>query len=263
MMNKLQNDIQIRYELLTKLIKQIEKKLNSFPEGRVKVKHHQNKDYYYLIDPKSGERYLHKEDSKLTSDLLQKNYLKKVLIASRQEAIALKRYLDKQPLLIAEDVYSTLSEGRQKLIKPIVTTDEQFVKDWLSIPYVPKGFEEGASFFPTMKGDRVRSKSEMIVADRLLLNNVPYKYECPIVINGKVIHPDFTMLRVRDRKILYLEHCGKTDDPEYAEKRIVKRINEYSQAGIILGDNLFLTFESSTTPFDVRVLDNMINQCFK
>ncbi len=262
-MSQLQIDIQKRYELLTKLIRQIEKKLKNYPEGRISVKHIHNKDYYYLVDKKSDERYLHKEDSKLTSDLLQKNYLKKVLIASKKEALALRRYLDKQPSLIAEDVYSTLSEGRQKLIKPIVTTDEQFVKDWLSIPYVPKGFEEGASFFPTMKGDRVRSKSEMIVADRLLLNDVPYKYECPLVINGKVIHPDFTMLRVRDRKILYLEHCGKTDDPEYAEKRIVKRINEYSQAGIILGDNLFLTFESSTTPFDVRVLDNMINQCFK
>ena len=83
------------------------------------------------------------------------------------------------------------------------------------------------------------------------------------MINGKIIHPDFTILRVRDRKILYLEHCGMADDPEYAEKRIVKRINEYSQAGIILGDNLFLTFESSTTPFDVRVLDRMIETCFK
>ena len=262
-MNQLNNDIKNRYELLTKLIKQIEKKMKSFPEGRISVKHHQNKDYYYLVNPKSGERYLHKEDSKLATDLLQKNYLNKVLIASRKEALALKRYLDNQPAVIAEEVYGTLSEGRQKLIKPIMPTDEQFVREWLSIPYTPKAFEEGASIFPTMKGDRVRSKSEMITADRLLLNSVPYKYECPIMINGKIIHPDFTILRVRDRKILYLEHCGKADDPEYAEKSIVKRINEYSQAGIILGDNLFLTFESSTTPFDVRVLDRMIETCFK
>ena len=61
-MNQLNNDIKNRYELLTKLIKQIEKKMKNFPEGRISVKHHQNKDYYYLVDPKSGERYLHKED---------------------------------------------------------------------------------------------------------------------------------------------------------------------------------------------------------
>lgn len=263
MTNKLQNDIQIRYKLLTELIKKIEKKLKSFPEGRINVKHRKYGDYYYLVQPDSGERYLHKEDKKLASELAQKNYLNKVLIASREEASALKRYIDNQPSKIAEDIYDTLPEGRKKLVKPIVPTDDQFVREWLSTPYTPKEFEEGAPIFQTMKGERVRSKSEMIIADRLFLKGIPYKYECPIVVNGRTIHPDFTLLKISERKILYLEHCGKTDDPDYAEKRIVRRINNYSQAGIILGDNLFLTFESSKIPFDVRVLDRMIENCFK
>ena len=263
MINRMQNDIQNRYEILTELIKQIEKKLKNLPEGRISVKHHQNNDYYYLVDSKLGEKYLHKEDSKLITQLIQKNYLTKVLNVSKKESLALKRYLDSMPSTRAEDVFDTLSEGRKKHIKPIVQTDEQYVRDWLATPYTPKGFDEEDPVFPTRKGERVRSKSEMIIADRLLANGIPYKYECPIMVNGKIIHPDFTILRISDRKILYLEHCGKADDSDYAEKRIVRRINDYGQAGIIQGDNLFLTFESSKTPFDVRVLDQMINRCFK
>ena len=261
-MNQLHNDIQKRYDLLTKLIKQVEKKLKSFPNGRINVKHHKYGDYYYLVDSVSGERYLRKEDSRLAYELIQKNYLDRVLNACKKEASALKRYLDNEPSVIAEDVYETLTEGRKKVVKPIVTTDEQFVREWLAIPFVPKEIEEGSSVFLTSRGERVRSKTEVIIAERLLVRGVPYKYECPIVVNGRVIHPDFTILRIRDRKIIYFEHCGKADDPEYADKRIVQRINDYSHAGIVLGDNLFLTFESSKTPFDVSVLDNLIDRCF-
>lgn len=53
------------------------------------------------------------------------------------------------------------------------------------------------------------------------------------------------------------------DDPEYVENRVVNRVNDYSRAGIVLGDNLFLSFESSKTPLDVSALDNLINKHFK
>ena len=52
------------------------------------------------------------------------------------------------------------------------------------------------------------------------------------------------------------------DDPEYTENRVVKRINDYNLAGITLGNNLFITMESSTTPLDVRVLDKLIKTQF-
>ena len=93
------------------------------------------------------------------------------------------------------------------------------------------------------------------------IKGVPYRYECPLIINGKIIHPDFTILRMSDRKILYLEHCGRMDDPKYTED-MIKRANDYSEAGIILGDRLFYTFESDTTPLDVKVIDRLIEENF-
>ena len=48
------------------------------------------------------------------------------------------------------------------------------------------------------------------------------------------------------------------DKPEYAES-FVNRINDYNKEGIYLGDRLFLTFETSNTPLDVSVIDNLID----
>ena len=89
------------------------------------------------------------------------------------------------------------------------------------------------------------------------------KYECPLMVgDNEIIHPDFTILRISDRKIIYYEHCGRMDDPGYAED-MVERSVKYSLSGILQGDRLFYTFETSATPLDVRVLDEMIRRNFK
>lgn len=262
-MNKCpKEDMKERYELIMSLTGELDKKLKELPEGKLYIKHHKYGDYYYRVVEGHGEEYLCRADNQIVENLIQKGYLEKVLKASMQELKALESALDKYPETVAEDVYEKLSEGRKKIAKPIRLTDEQFIRKWLDTPYVHKPVPEDSQFV-TKNGEHVRSKSEVIIADRLLANGIPYKYECPIVVNKKTIHPDFTMLKISNRKILYLEHCGKMDDPSYTEDYVVKRVNDYSRAGIIQGDNLFLTFESSTTPLDIRVLDKMIKECFK
>ena len=84
----------------------------------------------------------------------------------------------------------------------------------------------------------------------------------PQILENEIIHPDFSILRIRDRKILYLEHNGKVGDQQYADD-MVDRINKYEAAGIHQGDRLFLTYETVNKPLDDRVLDIMINDLFK
>lgn len=252
-----------RYFLTSTLAKEIEKKLKKFPEGRIKVKRIGESQYYYYLNSCAEEKLLDRErDNVRIQELIQKNYLEKVLKASKAEALQLKKLIDRYPQTLAEDVYSSLSEDRRKIAKPIVLTDEQFIEQWQNVPYTPKPFKEGVPVYMTMRGERVRSKSEQLIADRLFVNGIPYQYEFPVEVNGKIIHPDFKILKVSVRKDVYLEHCGMMDNPEYSND-VVKRVQEYSQAGIILGDSLFLTLESSTMPFDVRVLDEMIKVSFR
>jgi hypothetical protein len=251
-----------RHDLILNLINKTEQKLKCFPEGRVCVKRHGDKPYYYYVSQNAPERILKSEDSSLLDALLQKSYLEKVLRVSKKEILLLNKLMSRYPDPVAEEVYDQLKSDRKINVKPIVKPIEQYVQEWQNRPYEKKAISEDVPIFKTMKGECVRSKSEVIIADRLNVNGIPYKYECPIMVAGEIIHPDFTILRKSDRKILYLEHCGKMDDPKYAED-MVTRVNNYALEGIIMGDRLFYTVESSQNPLDVRVLDVMIQNQFR
>ncbi|MBQ9321830.1 MAG: hypothetical protein IJ239_05705, partial [Eubacterium sp.] len=70
-----------------------------------------------------------------------------------------------------------------------------YIRNWLDIQYPKKGFSEEGPEFYTSKGERVRSKSEVIIADTLARMGVPYRYEFPIRFSGTgTFHPDFTVL---------------------------------------------------------------------
>lgn len=249
-----------RYDIVLNTIKAIEQKINCFPEGRITIKHHNSASNYYLQN-ENGQKYLNKSD-KLIGELIQKEYLQNVLDALKREASFLETALNHYPILTAEEVFATLPYDRQVYAKPITLSDEQFVERWLSQPYKRKPVSSEAPAFITMKGDKVRSKSEMIIADRLWINGIPYKYECPLKIGNKVIHPDFTILRISDRKTLYHEHCGMMDSQEYSDD-FVNRINLYASTKITIGDNLFLTFETAAAPLNTSLLDELINKHFR
>ena len=94
----------------------------------------------------------------------------------------------------------------------------------------------------------LRSKSEVFIDQALFMNNIPYRYECKLVLNGNNIYPDFTLLHPVTGKILYWEHFGMMDDFKYAQKALNK-IELYNRAGIIPGIDLIMTFETDNKPF--------------
>jgi hypothetical protein len=255
-------DLKTRIELLSKSIIDIEKKLELLPEGRIAIKHQFNKYYYYHAGIPQRERYLSAADTALISDLVQKDYLKRVLKQIKCELSAIEKMQKLYPETIAEDVFDSLSDARKQYARPINVCDDAYAEKWMAVPYKRKPFKKDAPEFYTIKGERVRSKSEVIIADRLRAQGIPYRYECPLKVGNRIIHPDFTILRMSDRKILYHEHCGKMNDSQYTDDLII-RAKDYNRTGIILGDKLFFTFESETTPLDMTMLDNIISQHYR
>lgn len=251
-----------RYDLLSKSLEDLVKKIEELPSERINVKKRNGKYYYYLDGSDSDEKYLTQNDSELIKKLIQKDYLKHVKKHVESELAALIKMLKIYPDTIAEDAYDNLPEGRKRYATPINICDEAFAQKWMNTPYKRKPFKKNSTVFTTIKGERVRSKSEALIADRLFARGIPYRYECPLKVGKRVIHPDFTILRMSDRKILYHEHCGKMDDEDYKED-MVERANDYSEAGIILGDRLFYTFESEKTPLDMRTFDRIIDTHFR
>ena len=251
-----------RFAQISKTVENIEKELSLMPEGRINIRKHGNHTYYYHTGTKSKDKYLSKNDTPLIKALIQKSYLKSVLKTAKQELAALEKMMKIYPENLPEEEFDKLPEERKKLATPIIPGDEKNARKWMDAPYTRKPFKKGTPVFMTMRGERVRSKSEMIIADRLYANGIPYRYECPLMVGKEIIHPDFSLLRMSDGKVMYHEHCGKMTDPQYYDD-LVDRVNKYNQAGIIQGDRLTFTFESQDKPFDVRVIDRMIREYFK
>lgn len=84
----------------------------------------------------------------------------------------------------------------------------------------------------TARGEMVRSKSEVIIADRLTDLKVEYIYEHPLTVGGITKYPDFTIEDMESGKAFYWEHCGMLHVPSY-RKRWEEKLVWYKANGII------------------------------
>lgn len=251
-----------RTELLSRTIDRLDEKIDSLPEGSIRVKHKAGTFHYLCYQGDKTIKYLRKNDSETIKNLIQKKYLKLVQKAAKQEVKALSKAIELYPKTRMERVYEELPSELKEHALPIIPDDDQFAAKWQAEPFKPKPFRKDAPKLYTLKGERVRSKSEVIIADRLFAKGIPYKYECPLRVGNGIIHPDFTILRMSDRKVVYYEHCGKMTDPEYT-KDIPERANKYARIGIFQGDRLFYTFESAECPLDIEALNTFIESNFR
>ncbi len=113
--------------------------------------------------------------------------------------------------------------------------------------------------YQSRKGDWVRSRAELWIADYLFQKKIPYHYEEALTLkNGGTVFPDFTILDVYTGKKFYLEYFGLMHNPEYVTKNL-KRINELAQSGVILGKNMLAAFECRDVPFNPAAVRLMID----
>lgn len=52
------------------------------------------------------------------------------------------------------------------------------------------------------------------------------------------------------------------DDPNYAEENVYK-LNTYARNGLIMGNNLYATFETRNQPLDVSIVEMLIREEFR
>lgn len=250
-----------RKEYLNMLKKETEKKLKSVPQGTLRISCSSGRTQYYYRQ-KSSDRtgtYLPASKIKLVRQLAQKGYEEQVLKSAMQEIHAITTYQTLLPEISADSLYEHLSETRRTLVEPIRETNEAFIERWKSVPFSGKSFPEDFPEFYTRQGERVRSKSEVIIADLLSREGIPYRYEYPVQLkNYGSVHPDFTVLNISLRKEMYWEHFGMMDDPEYAEKA-VRKMSEYMKNGLFPGRDLIISYETRSFPMSTKDIQSMID----
>lgn len=83
-----------------------------------------------------------------------------------------------------ETLANKLHPLRRPLIQPATLTASQYAATWSSQKYKGKTFQPDAKGLYTSSGKRVRSKSEVIIAETLARLEVPYNYEYPNVLTS-------------------------------------------------------------------------------
>ena len=254
---------------LDKLIAKIDKTKAMKEEGRLVCKNQGGKVRFFRHKNCRAE-YLGKSREPEIQALATKSYGVRLRDAAQREMAQLNeclKLLDSQKTSKGRDLadidlaYDTVSEPARKYINPSVVTDDGFALKWQESFHYTKP-KDASNRYKTKRGEYVRSKSELIIANMLHDAGVPYKYEMTIALDIDFLlvnSPDFTVLNKRTRQEFIWEHHGRMDDPDYCNDKIYM-LSKYMEKGYFPGKNLILTFETSKHPLRVEDIEMIIKE---
>lgn len=259
-------EIENRILELEESILKLQKSLKKAPEGSLWVHKKGTYTQYGIYQNNSDEgklKYLSVKEKKLIQELQQKSYNEKILFALKNQVLCLRKTLSLLKEESPEAVLNNFSEEKQKLTIPVTLSNEEYAKQWQSKKYESPGFSENSLLYVTQLGLRVRSKSEIIIADLLQQKKVPFLYETPLELktfNGKkIFHPDFCCLNLRTRQEFYWEHFGMMDDPEYSANAVGK-LKVFNENHFVQGKNLIITMETQSNPLTAKEVRGVIEE---
>lgn len=261
----LSEEAQGRQKELLKYQQIVNKRLEKAPDGSIHIGRKKKYIHYYLRNESTHQEvYLPVSEHKKIQEYLQKSYDKQIINVIEKESKILKSFLDKYSKLNSKirEIFSNYPEQSKIYIEPIDMSDKDYIHIWMNNHNQTYGVSDNDPEYITDKGERVRSKSEINIANALYKHGIPYQYEYPIILkNGVKVHPDFTVLDVKRRKTIYWEHRGMMDDVRYC-LHTVEKIKEYNKSGIVIGDNLIVTEENSMCPLGTGEIERVIKAVF-
>ncbi len=221
-----------------------------------------NRFYYCIRDKQTNsKRYVSQQNLKSVKKIAEHDYAAAIRRLASKELLNINRLLDIYKSETAFECYDSLHPGRKVLMEPILISDNAFAEKWLlSRSYVANPYPVASEFYSD-KGEHVRSKSELIIANALKNHGIPYKYEEALQLEQRFIYPDFTLLRTWSRETIYWEHFGMIDQQQY-QQHMMQKIEQYANHGIVVGKNLIVTFESKDMPLSTKLVERLILENF-
>ena len=247
-----------RMEQLEKIKKGLEKRLQGVQIRKVECRNIRGHYRYYL-----DQKYVKKEEVKSIKRLVEQEYYAKMLpeiekqIANLKEAL---RNIDERKL---EKIYNDIHAGKRKMITSGILSREEKIRRFEEETYESKPIDDDRTEIYTNKGERVRSKSEKIIADHFERRGILYRYEKPLylMVDGqrKPFYPDFTVMNKRTTKILYVEHFGMLDDSVYYNGTL-RKLDVYEKNDILIGRDLLVFHETGKRVLNVKSIDKYIDE---
>ena len=250
-----------RKNKLEEIMEMLNSRIEMAPGGNLRICKKNKNWQYYMCDTPGDTlgKYIKKSEMLYIRALAQNSYDKKMLKELQQELNVIERFLNSYYPENIKKIYFELQEQRRELVEPVHYQEDDYCIKWLREDYYHMKFEDDYPEYYTDNGERVRSKSEIIIANKMYASNVPYRYEYPIELGNIIVHPDFYCLNRRTGKEYVWEHFGMMDNVEYVNV-FIRKVESYCRHGYILGDNLIVSFETGDYPLNVKMIDEFIDK---
>lgn len=258
------NELEEQLELITTLMRKSRKNLTKYKDmdnTSVYTSKSNGCIQFYLYDKHNKKKnYVRKPDVKNIKKYLQRDYDVRVNEVLSNMHASLTQVVEQYNVDDIYKEYENLDNKRKNIVIPIINTRQEYIDEWYTLyPGMQNTFPiEGT--YVTEKNEKVRSKSEKIIADMLYKYDIPYVYEPRLELSPfTAVFPDFAIMNKRTGKTYYWEHLGLVSDIDYAIKNFLK-LQEYISNGVFPGRDLIISIESENKSLDVISVDKMIKE---
>ncbi len=241
---------------LQKKITMLKRQLNKFPEGTLQCRKNGKYHKWYI---KAGEqsRYVPKNEHQTLSKVATKMYLMLQLEELSEEKEAIDKYLNNYSRKEKSKKFLIENPEIKNLIpKKYYEMPENDIA-WMNEEYDKNPKEFTGPKHKSITGNILRSKSEAIIEEVLIKYNIPYRYECKLVVAGETFYPDFTIIHPRTRKKIYWENFGMMDKSKY-RRDTASKIQMYINDGYIPFVDIIMTFETAAKPLTTEEVEMFV-----
>lgn len=252
-------------EHLLKKKKFLLEKISQLPEGKLSYSINKGSyiDWFYLKD--GTRKYLRKSQKELAEKLALKKYYELMVADITEQISLLNTYQSKFSSVLKEKASDLLLESSPyyELLQSHFAKDKLpvSVQKWCSEAYETNSSHPENLIHTTLAGHKVRSKSEVIIANLLYTNHIPYRYEAALQLNELTVYPDFTILHPTSQQLFYWEHFGMMDKSNYCDAACNK-LKSYCYNGIFPSMQLITTYETGKVPIRSEQVQQIISQYF-
>ena len=235
---------------IEKLLTRMEARYSELPTGSLNKKG----EYYYRVYYEGKQKRdiiipdWYDGRQELIDELCERRYISAAMPVLKKNLQCLKRLQRDFRIYDPQEIRARLPRAYNEYdLGGVCLQGDIDPQRWASENYECNEAYPERKIYKSEGGLRTRSKSEAVIATKLEQSGIAFRYEEVIYIGGRRLCPDFSVLHPRQRRVMYWEHFGMMEDPEYAAAAMNK-ICYYADNGIRAGDELIITWETRSRP---------------
>lgn len=237
----------------------VNRQLGALPKGGLNIYFRDGKENYFISNTVDGKRIrkIINKNPKLIQQLAMKKFLEAKLPILKKNLAATKIFAEQIEDDSTDYVLGKLPKWMQALVfKEFEAEVDKEKLSWEKQPYNMSDYMPERKTHTTSRGLKVRSKSEVLICEAFYRNNIAFRYEQILEINGISFIPDFTIRR-DDGKMVFWEHAGRTDNKDYINKHFRKMLT-YIENGLTPWNNLIVTYDDEEGNINMNIIESEI-----